>query len=861
MAGTISSLGIGSGILTNDLLTKLRTGEETARLTPVDSSLTTIKTKQAALSTLMIDLANVKDKAADLSDSMYYLKRTATSTSTDVAITVDSGVRAQSIGIKVTQLAQNDVYQSKGYKSEDDIPSSSDFEITINISGTDKKIAISGGSSLSAIADKINSEADGKYGASILNTGMGTEPYKLILKSTSQGTDNALVISDTSLGLFNPSFSSTQAINGDVQKATYTSASAGTSVNKAIITATTAPVADNLQNGDLVINGTPIRGSFTTSQGLVDLINQENATTQVTASLDANDNVVLTSSNTIDLVVSTNGETATGLTTTTQPTAQLTLGSGEIKINGISIPASDGSLADLVAKIEATSGQTKVNASISGGKIVFTSDYNIKLDITTDTAKTVSGLSSLTLNTQTQVASPTSKSLTGTDLVINDKSINFAYNANDLTKSYNEQLLDTINAATADTTANGTTVKGTGVKASLTNNKLVLASLTNDDIKITTTSNGASVTGLTSGAVTDEVVAKSRLQKAQNSLFEYNGVNMSRSSNSVDDITVGMKLTFNKVMDSIATLDVKQDTSSIVTAFKDFTTNYNTLSAKITELTKYDTDNKKAATFTGQNEITSILSKINTFLTQQNGDGVSLTDMGLSRNEDGTITFNDATLTTKLLDDPDSAEKVLRGTTTYKSAIYTSKNTPDTTVTKLEASDLTINGIYIKWHTFTESTTQARTKELAEYLNTYKGETGVTASVSSDNKLILTDPLGGEINVTATANASKLLGFGNSSISNLRLAIGSSTQENGFFADISDVMKTLMVGSNSSLKLFEAGLQKELTSATKNRASIADQINTRFELMANQFAAYDSVINKYNLMGQQVTAAINALSN
>jgi flagellar hook-associated protein 2 len=756
MAGTISSLGIGSGILTNDLLTKLRTGEETARLTPVDTSLTTIKTKQAALSTLMIDLANVKDKAADLSDSMYYLKRTATSTSTDVGITADSGVRAQSIGVKVTQLAQNDVYQSKGYKSEDTVPSLSDFKITINAGDTQKTITISGGSTLSAIADKINSESEGKYGASILNTGMGTESYKLILKSTNQGTDNALVINDNQ-GLFSPTATGVSSI----AKPTYT-------------------------------GGT----------------------------------VYAESSKTLD--------------------------EGAIKINGID-----------VASINLNGGSSEANATLIKDAINATANIGVTAEVIDGKLK----LTSTSYEPFTMVIDPNqAESLTGLSddsssypqLVQNDLKINgidiggFSYSSTD-SGTYAEQLINKINSKTTDT----------HVKAELDGTKIKLTSTTNDDIKVTTTANGAAVTGLTNGAATDLVIANStRLQKAQNSLFEYNGVNMSRSSNSVDDIVVGMKLTFNKVMDTTATLDIKQDTSSIVSTFKDFVTNYNTLSAKITELTKYDTDNKKAATFTGQNEITSILSKLNTFLTQQNSDGVSLTDMGLSRNEDGTISFNDATLTTKLQENSESAEKVLRGATTYKSAIYTSKNTPDATIAKLQASDLMINGVYIKWHDFTSTTAQTRAKELAEYLNTYKGETGVTASVdAATNKLILTDPMGGEINITASANGSKLLGLGTTKVTNQRMAIGSSTQVNGFFADISNVMKTLMVGSNSSLKLFEAGLQKELTSTTKSRASIADQINTRFELMANQFAAYDTVINKYNLMGQQVTAAINALSN
>ncbi len=75
---TISSLGLGSGTLTSDLLDKLKAGETSATVTPITNSITKIQKQKTDLSSLIVTASSAKTAAMDLGDESTYLKRTAT---------------------------------------------------------------------------------------------------------------------------------------------------------------------------------------------------------------------------------------------------------------------------------------------------------------------------------------------------------------------------------------------------------------------------------------------------------------------------------------------------------------------------------------------------------------------------------------------------------------------------------------------------------------------------------------------------------------------------------------------------------------------------------------------------------------
>ena len=116
---SLSSLGLGSsGVLSYDVIDKLRAVDEKAQITPIDNKITSNTTKQKDLSALTTLTASLKSATSALSDEMSYLKRTATVSNSAVSVTAASGSGIQDITLHVNQLAQRDIYQTKGFTAE-----------------------------------------------------------------------------------------------------------------------------------------------------------------------------------------------------------------------------------------------------------------------------------------------------------------------------------------------------------------------------------------------------------------------------------------------------------------------------------------------------------------------------------------------------------------------------------------------------------------------------------------------------------------------------------------------------------------------------------------------------------------------
>ncbi|MBP6325428.1 MAG: flagellar hook protein, partial [Sulfurospirillum sp.] len=83
MASSISSLGLGSdGVLSYDIIDKLKAVDEKTQLDPIDAKLTTNQSKKTDLSVLTTLTASLKSVTSTLADEMSYLKRTTTVSNT-----------------------------------------------------------------------------------------------------------------------------------------------------------------------------------------------------------------------------------------------------------------------------------------------------------------------------------------------------------------------------------------------------------------------------------------------------------------------------------------------------------------------------------------------------------------------------------------------------------------------------------------------------------------------------------------------------------------------------------------------------------------------------------------------------------
>ena len=191
--GALSSLGAGSGVLTYDVIDKLKKADEATMIKPFQTRLENTQKKETALDNLITQLSLFKSSFSDFKSGEIFQKRLADVNGSSVSAEVNPGVKVQTITMDVKQLAQNDVYQSKGYDSEDSKINDSGDEQTITIGYGDdsKQLTIKDGATLSDLKDAIN-EADIGITASIIDTGSDENPYKLILKGNDTGKDNII---------------------------------------------------------------------------------------------------------------------------------------------------------------------------------------------------------------------------------------------------------------------------------------------------------------------------------------------------------------------------------------------------------------------------------------------------------------------------------------------------------------------------------------------------------------------------------------------------------------------------------------------------------------------------------------------
>jgi flagellar hook-associated protein 2 len=191
--GTLSSLGAGSGVLTYDVIDKLKKADESAMVTPFERRLKNVENQKKELSALTTQINLLKSSIADFKDGEIFQKRLAKVSGGSVSAEVNPGVSVQKITMDVTQLAQNDIYQSNGFSSKDSKINNTGDDQTLKFSyaGQEHDITLKNGATLSDLRDAIN-EANIGVTASIIDTGSDSNPYKLILKGNKTGKDNII---------------------------------------------------------------------------------------------------------------------------------------------------------------------------------------------------------------------------------------------------------------------------------------------------------------------------------------------------------------------------------------------------------------------------------------------------------------------------------------------------------------------------------------------------------------------------------------------------------------------------------------------------------------------------------------------
>ncbi|EOX1299656.1 flagellar filament capping protein FliD [Campylobacter coli] len=196
--GSLSSLGFGSGVLTQDTIDKLKEAEQKARIDPYTKKIEENTTKQKDLTEIKTKLLSFQTAVSSLADATVFAKRKVVGSISDnppASLTVNSGVALQSMNINVTQLAQKDVYQSKGLANDGGFVNAQlngTADLTFFSNGKEYTVTVDENTTYRDLADKINEASGGEIVAKIVNTGEKGTPYRLTLTSKETGEDSAI---------------------------------------------------------------------------------------------------------------------------------------------------------------------------------------------------------------------------------------------------------------------------------------------------------------------------------------------------------------------------------------------------------------------------------------------------------------------------------------------------------------------------------------------------------------------------------------------------------------------------------------------------------------------------------------------
>lgn len=149
------------------------------------------------------------------------------------------------------------------------------------------------------------------------------------------------------------------------------------------------------------------------------------------------------------------------------------------------------------------------------------------------------------------------------------------------------------------------------------------------------------------------------IQAASDAAFKYNGISITRDTNDISDLVIGLDITL-KTAGDFSTVDVQRDNTSIVEQMTGFVENYNTLIANLNDMTIYDKEAGTKGIFQGNSFIKGVGRDVTSAITQiKNGD--SLVNYGISLNRDGSMTFDSSAFEEKLTNDIEGVKSFFTG--------------------------------------------------------------------------------------------------------------------------------------------------------------------------------------------------------
>ena len=160
--------------------------------------------------------------------------------------------------------------------------------------------------------------------------------------------------------------------------------------------------------------------------------------------------------------------------------------------------------------------------------------------------------------------------------------------------------------------------------------------------------------------------ADKTLQTAQDSVINFEGLTITRSSNAITDVVAGTTIALNDVTSSAVRLNVVSDTSTLKTGLKDVVIVYNSINAALSNMGSIKEDSTEAlngALADDGSLISYIKNNIRSAVfnnsSTTSGNVNALRDLGISINRGGDMTFDETKYDGPVLTNFDDISKML----------------------------------------------------------------------------------------------------------------------------------------------------------------------------------------------------------
>lgn len=354
-----------------------------------------------------------------------------------------------------------------------------------------------------------------------------------------------------------------------------------------------------------------------------------------------------------------------------------------------------------------------------------------------------------------------------------------------------------------------------------------------------------------------------QLQKAQDAKFNFNGIDITRSSNSVDDLIVGVTFNLNNVDEKNSTtgalkesvITIGKDTDAVVKSLKSMVTAYNDLISNISTATSYDRENGVAGTLNGMSEITGIKRKLQNLFESSNSDGKSLQNFGFSFTEKGVLSVDESKLKDTISKDYEGFKSFFTNSTEYKNAGVFGKEKINQKLDDISNAKLKINGKEIEINLNKNNAVQ-NANELVRLINDAEIP-NVTARLADNGVLQLVGTGGKDIEISKDSDPALLKALGLEA----GTTPGSSTDKKGFFDKLSDIV-TGLIGTEGTLTNLTSSLKDKSKIIQSQKDKVQATLDKKYAMMQKQFATIavqmNALENSFNSLKNTFDALLNS---